>query len=159
MKQLPGLLLAALACARTTPLQSAAANTELEIRAARQAQNAAIAARNADSVATFWAEDVAVTAGLGFVLRGRDAYKVAFGHDASMLYSRVPDHIVVSDRWPLAWEEGNWTGTATDQSTPALSGRYSAQWVKQSGRWLIRSELFVALNCAGPACAWPIRLR
>ena len=30
-----------------------------------------------------------------------------------------------------------------------ISGRYSAQWVKRDGNWLIRSEVFVALDGAG----------
>ena len=56
---------------------------------------------------------------------------------------------------PSAWETGSWTGYRSGQSGPALlAGRYSAQWVKQNGRWLIRSELFVALDCSGAACAW-----
>jgi hypothetical protein len=33
-----------------------------------------------------------------------------------------------------------------------IGGRYSAQWVKRDGRWLIRSEVFVALTCAGAGC-------
>jgi len=132
---------------------------ENAIRAARLAQNAAIAARNADSVAAFWTDDVAVTAGLGFVLRGREAYKSAFGHDAPMLYTRSPAKIVVSAKWPLAWEDGTWTGTANGQEGDKLSGRYSAQWVKENDRWRIRSELFVALDCNARACGFPVTLR
>lgn len=139
--------------------QSTPATTAAEVRSARVAQNAAIAARNADSVASFWIDDVAVTAGLGYVLRGRTAYRAAFGHDAPMLYSRIPERIEVSQNWPLAWEEGRWTATATGQKEPIMAGRYSAQWVKQNGRWLIRSEVFVALTCSGPACQWPLRLQ
>ncbi len=140
--------------------QSSLASPENAIREARLAQNAAIAARNADSVAAFWTEDVSVTSGLGFVLRGREAYKSAFGHDAPMLYSRLPEKIAVSTKWPLAWEEGTWTGTTTTgQPVQSLRGRYSAQWVNQNGRWQIRSELFVALHCSGPACDFPLRLR
>lgn len=157
------VMLAVLAgCGRAPSPSSAPMATptpaEGEVRAAREAQNAAIAARNADSVASFWVEDVSASAGLGYVVRGRAAYKVAFGHDAPMIYSRVPERIVASANWPLVWEEGKWTGVPTGQATPVIGGRYSAQWVKQDGRWLIRSELFVALECSGAACSWPIRL-
>ena len=39
--------------------------------------------------------------------------------------------------------------------TPAvISGRYAAQWVQRDGRWLIRSELFVALHCADAGCSF-----
>lgn len=140
-------------------LAQSTATAEREIRAARTAQNAAIAARNADSVASFWIDDVTVTAGLGYVVRGRVAYKAAFGQDAPMTYSRITERVEVSGTWPLAWEEGKWSGTAGEQTAPLLGGRYSAQWVKQNGRWLIRSEVFVALNCTGAACSWPIRLQ
>ena len=34
-----------------------------------------------------------------------------------------------------------------------IGGRFSAQWVKRDGKWLIRSEVFVALSCAGVGCA------
>ena len=33
-----------------------------------------------------------------------------------------------------------------------IGGPYSAQWVRREGRWLIRSELFVAVTCAGAGC-------
>ena len=149
------------ACSSSPQAQSGSSPAgEAAIRAARSAQNAAIAAQDADSVAAFWTEDVAVTAGLGFVLRGREAYKSAFGHDAPMIYKRSPEKIVVSTKWPLGWEEGTWTGIAAKgQRGTNLSGRYSAQWVKENGRWRIRSELFVALDCNGDTCDFPIRLR
>ena len=148
------------ACTGAPDAQAGLPSPDTDIRAARLAQNAAIEARNADSVATFWTEDVAVTSGLGFVLRGREAYKGAFGHDAPMLYTRTPDSITVSATWPLAWEEGTWTGTATaGQPAPSMRGRYSAQWVKENDRWRIRAELFVALECTGAACSFPVRLR
>jgi ketosteroid isomerase-like protein len=134
------------------------ARYEAGIRAARIAQNAAILARNADSVASFWVDDVTVTAGLGYVVRGRADYKAAFGRDAAMTYQRTTERVVVSTTWPLAWEEGTWLGTAIGQVLPAIGGRYAAQWVRQNGRWYIRSELFVAIDCTGDACKWPIRL-
>lgn len=150
-----------LGCSSSPQAQSGPRSAdEAAIRTARLAQNAAIAAQDADSVASFWTEDVAVTAGLGFVLRGRDAYKSAFGHDAPMVYKRSPERIIVSTKWPLGWEEGTWTGSPSiGQQGGNLGGRYSAQWVKENGRWQIRSELFVALECKGDACSFPIRLR
>jgi ketosteroid isomerase-like protein len=127
------------------------------IRAARQAQNRAIAAQAWDSVASFWLPDVAVVAGLGVTLQGREAYKAGFAADRGMLYERVPGTIQVSEHWPLAYEEGTWTGRATSNPPKALiSGRYTAQWAKVRGRWLIRSELFVAISCSGLACQWGI---
>jgi hypothetical protein len=59
----------------------------------------------------------------------------------------------VSPRWPLAFETGTWEGHLGTMAGPTVvGGRYSAQWVKRGGRWLIRSEVFVALTCAGVGC-------
>ena len=128
------------------------------IRAARDQQNAAIAARDLDRVASVWYEDIHVTAGLGLAFHGRDFYRQAFVLDSAITYRRDPESIVVSSHWPLALESGTWTGRWHGPSgAPAISGRYSAQWVKIQGHWLIRSELFVALDCAGQACLWPAR--
>jgi len=38
-----------------------------------------------------------------------------------------------------------------------IGGRYAAQWHRISGRWLIRSEVFVALTCSGDPCRWLIQ--
>jgi hypothetical protein len=78
--------------------------------------------------------------------------------DSSMVYRREPDNVEVNSHWPIAWETGTWSGYLANRSaSPLLRGRYSAQWFKQDGRWRIRSELFVALDCAGVACSWPPR--
>ena len=141
--------------ASAAPSHPAWTDEAADVRAARAEQNEAIAARDLDRVASFWIDDVQVTAGLGFTLRGRDSYRRAFASDSMIVYRRDPDIVQVNSRWPIAWETGSWTGRRKGQAGPALlAGRYSAQWVKQNGRWLIRSELFVALDCSGAACAW-----
>jgi ketosteroid isomerase-like protein len=129
---------------------------ETDIRAARLAQNAAIAAHDLDSAATFWTPQVLVTAGLGTTLQGREAYKAAFSHDAGFRYERTPTSIAVSANWPLASEQGTWAGHREGVQGPVIQGQYTAMWVKGGGRWRIRSELFVALTCASHACAWPV---
>ena len=127
------------------------------IRAARRAQNSAIAARQLDSVATFWMPDIAIVAGLGVAIQGRERLRAAFAEDSGVIYERVPTTVEISERWPIAWEEGTWTGHLEGQSTPPLiSGRYAAQWRKVNGRWLIRSEQFVALTCTNYACRWSV---
>ena len=141
--------------ASAAPSNTSRPDDAADVRAARAQQNEAIAARDLDRVASFWIDDVLVTAGLGFTLRGRVAYRGAFAADSMIVYRREPEHVQVNAHWPIAWETGAWTGRRAGQSGPALlTGRYSAQWVKQNGRWLIRSELFVALDCSGVACAW-----
>ena len=128
-----------------------------DVRAARAAQNEAIARQDIERAATFWVDDVQVTAGLGSTLHGREAYRQAFLADAGMIYRREPDEVKVSPNWPVAWETGVWTGRHGKGGAPLLAGRYAAQWFKQDGRWRIRSEVFVALDCSGAACGWPAR--
>jgi ketosteroid isomerase-like protein len=138
-------------------LREAAQEDTAAIRAARYSQNAAIARGDLSAVARFWTEDVTVRAGLGRALSGKEAYLAAFVADSAMRYERIPTEIVLSSRWPLAYEAGKWEGRARSAQSdgPVLRGRYSAQWVKAGSRWLIRSEVFVALECAEAACRWP----
>lgn len=141
------------ACAGTAMPKPPASSDEEAVRQARAAQNQAIARRDLDGVASFWVEDVTVTAGLGTVLRGRDAYRRAFESDAALVYHRESETVRVSGNWAIAWEEGTWTGAREAGGAPLIAGRYSAQWVRQSDQWRIRSELFVALECSGIGCS------
>jgi ketosteroid isomerase-like protein len=131
------------------------------VRAARSAQNTAILARDFDRVASFWTDDVVVTAGLGRIVQGRPAYRAALSSDSALLFRREPASVDVSDnpRWPVAFEAGTWTGRQTERGEPVVRGRYAAQWVKLDGRWLIHSEVFVALGCASTACSAPLAVR
>ncbi len=123
------------------------------IRAARLAQNAAIVANDTARIASYWTSDVTITRGLGATVQGRDAYRAMWVGD-TVTYQRIPANIEVSSNWPLAFETGTWTGTVHGAKAPAIRGRYSAQWIKRDGRWLIHSEVFVALGCDGAGCAW-----
>ena len=70
-----------------------------------------------------------------------------------LIYQREPASVVVSGRWPLAYEEGTWIGHLRNaHGLPLISGRYAAQWVKRGGQWLIRGEVYVALDCSGAGC-------
>lgn len=131
------------------------------VRAARAAQNRAIALLDTASIATHWTEDVEIRRGLGILVTGRSAYQRLFNPDASavargseLIYQREPTRVIVSDVWPLAYEEGMWAGHLGRADGPVqIGGRYAAQWVKRGGRWLIRGEVFVALTCADAGCA------
>lgn len=136
------------------PLASADA---IAIRQARAAQNRAIAAGDLDRAAAAWTEDVSLRRGLGQLLTGREAYRALVqagqGSDSSIVYQREPTDVETSLVWPLAFETGEWAGHLGTISGPVvIGGRYSAQWVKRGGAWLIRSEVFVALTCAGSGC-------
>lgn len=124
------------------------------IKAERLRQNAAIVASKIDEIAACWTDDVTICRGLGVQLAGKAAYRKLFGDDvlspSRIVYQREPSAIDVSTLWPLAFETGTWSGHLGSATGPTvIGGRYSAQWVKRDGRWLIRSEVFVALNGAG----------
>jgi ketosteroid isomerase-like protein len=151
-----GLAVAVLAAAAGS-FSAAAADDRALIAAARVAQNDAIAAGDLDRVATFWTEDVTVRRGLGAQVAGRSAALDALRSDgppaSRVVYRRLAKEIEVSSKWPLAFETGTWQGHAGGVAGPTtIAGRYSAQWVKRGERWLIRSEVFVALTCAGGGC-------
>jgi ketosteroid isomerase-like protein len=137
-----------------------AADDRALIAAARVAQNRAIAAGDLELVASFWTEDVTVRRALGERLSGRAAAQEALqpaGPPASrIVYQRLTREIEVSPHWPLAFETGTWQGHQGGVTGPTtIGGRYSAQWVKRGERWLIRSEVFVALTCSGAGCQAP----
>jgi ketosteroid isomerase-like protein len=146
------------ACANTVPrtmqtLHSADVNA---IRSARLAQNAAIIAGDVDGIAQYWTEDVDIRRGLGGFVQGKQAYRQLFADDSHNLFVRTPVSIDVSDAWPLAFESGEWAWHEGSPDAPVIvSGRYSAQWVKREGRWLIRGEVFTALRCEGVGCNKP----
>ena len=131
--------------------------TRQAIRAARTDQNRAIAAGDLDRAAAFWTEDVTVRRALGQPLSGRDAARKALEPPSSpaahLIYQRITKDVEVSPKWPLAFETGTWQGHQGTATGPVvIGGRYSAQWVKRGERWLIRSEVFVALTCSGAGC-------
>jgi ketosteroid isomerase-like protein len=142
-----------------TAASAASAQTTTDatrIRARRLAQNRAMAAHDAERTAAFWTEDVTLRRGLGHAVSGRAAYRrlsEAPASDSALVYQRQPTSIEVSKQWPLAFETGTWTGRVGGVSGPVvIGGKYSAQWVKRDTSWLIRSEVFVALSCAGVGC-------
>lgn len=124
------------------------------IEQARLRQNAAIVRGDLDEIAAYWTDDVTICRGLGTQLAGKSAYLGLFAADvksaAAIVYQRRTTSIEVSSVWPLAFETGQWEGHLGSEQGPAvIGGRYSAQWVKRGDRWLIRSEVFVALEGSG----------
>ena len=132
---------------------------EIEIRTARATQTKAMADRDLDAAAMFWAEDVTMRRALGHAVNGRSEYRamlLSAGSERNpLVYQRTAVTVEVSHRWPLAYEEGRWSGHVGNVDRPSvMNGRYAAQWVKRDGRWLIRSEVFVALTCDGDGCSY-----
>ena len=131
------------------------------VRAARAAQNTALASHDIERAATFWTEDVIIRSGLGRVVEGRPSYRAAMAGDTETVFRREPDRVDVSDneRWPLAFESGTWTGRDARSGKPLIRGRYAAQWIKRDGHWRIRAEVFVALGCSGAGCGRPLTVQ
>jgi ketosteroid isomerase-like protein len=146
-----GLLFSTLSLAGT----AAATPDGAAIRRARLQQNAAIARHDVEAIASYWTDDVTICRGLGLQLAGKTAYRKLFeGDDPTskdvIVYERIPSSIEPSSLWPLAFETGTWKGHLGNVQGPVvIRGRYSAQWVKRGDAWLIRSEVFVALQGAG----------
>jgi ketosteroid isomerase-like protein len=140
------------------PTSSTAVSREAAlIRATRAQQDAAIGTRDIDRITTFWTEDVSIRRGLGQLFTGRVACRRLMESDVAVqtgvVYQREPSDIEVSPSWPLAFETGAWAGRlGSDEGPLMIAGRYSGHWVKHDGRRLIRSEVFVALTCAGEGC-------
>lgn len=136
--------------------QGARPGDAAEIRAARRAQNDAMATGDVERAATFWTSDVTIRRALGTGVSGMEAYKAIVQRapipDTALVYQRTPTDVDVSARWPLAFETGTWSARVGGKGAEMIGGRYSAQWVKRDGRWLIRSEVFVALTCARAGC-------
>jgi ketosteroid isomerase-like protein len=138
-------------------LLTAAPGDPAAIRAARAEQNLAIAAGDLDRAASFWTDDVTVRRALGLPLAGREEARKALEPPAApalrLIYQRRTKDVEVSPTWPLAFETGTWEGRlATVRGPSVIGGRYSAQWVRRGDRWLIRSEVFVALTCSAVGC-------
>ena len=138
-------------------LMAAAPADRTAIRAARTAQNEAIAVGDIDRVASFWTEDVTVRRALGQPLSGREAARKALERPPApamhLIYQRLTKDVEASPKWPLAFETGTWEGHQGTIGGPVvIGGRFSAQWVKRGDQWLIRSEVFVALTCSGVGC-------
>lgn len=131
-------------------LATAHADAGAEVRAARLAQNAAIAAHDLNRIAAYWTDNVIIQRGLGAQAIGKAAYLDLFrnaGADA-MAFERFLDTVDVSPDWPLAFETGHWEGHLAGRAV--IRGKYSAQWVKRGAEWLIRGEVYVALEDLSP---------
>ena len=87
-------------------LLAAAPGDPAVVRAARTAQNQAIAAGDLERVASFWTEDVTVRRALGQPLNGREAARKALEPPAPpasrLIYQRLTKDVEVSPKWPLA---------------------------------------------------------
>lgn len=119
-----------------------------QILAKRKASNQAIRNFDHELNATFSTEDAFITTGLGVLISGKEEQEIYLKSlkGPRMYWIRTPDEVMVNHKTQLAWETGTWKGYYEDSDKPVVGGKYSAQWTKASGSWLIRSQLFVTLD-------------
>jgi ketosteroid isomerase-like protein len=130
----------------------AAADAVAEIKTARAAYNAAIAARDVAGVLTAFGEDYIGIAGSGGEqIIGADAmtdyFARAFKTPGFLGFVRTPDVITVAVPPVRAMERGHWSGGST---SARFSGEYLAVWVPTATGWKLRSETFVTLGDLSP---------
>lgn len=138
---------------------SSTAADEAAIKEARRIQTEALAKNDLDTVVKYWTPDITIRRALGHPVETAAAARKLLeptgtvNPATAIIYQREAVSVTASANWPLAYEEGRWSGhVANVKNAPILGGRYSAQWVKRDGKWLIRSEVFVALTCAEGGC-------
>lgn len=130
------------------PRANAQSSSE-EISSLRRASNDAIKSYDNEKVFAFLTEDVLITTGNGTFLVGKEALRAYLSKagDSQVYYVRTPNKINVNEESKLAWESGTWKGYDPEQGKEVIvGGNYAAMWTKSSGKWLIKSQLFVSLE-------------
>lgn len=126
-----------------------------EIKAARAAYGAAIAAHAPERFGTVLHKDFVESASSGVTRGGAEAVAASyaggeFKDPAFITYERTPESIEVSPNGKLAVERGHWQARLRNPAggVEGNAGAYQAGWVKQDGRWQLRTESYVKLTCA-----------
>lgn len=130
------------------------ADAAAQIRAARAASNAAIAAHDVPGIAGHWFDDVHIVTSTSAQGTGREANAARmaqqFARRPDTIYVRTPGEVDVFAAWDVASERGTWTGRWTEpDGVVDIAGTYLAQWRRVDGAWRIQSELFVPTTCRG----------
>tara|TARA_R110000868_G_scaffold98607_1_gene271458 strand:+ start:13462 stop:13911 length:450 start_codon:yes stop_codon:yes gene_type:complete len=122
------------------------------VRAARDAFNAALVARDLEAIANVLAETVTLVPGDDAVLiEGRaaqlEAWQSIFTNMPDVSYVRSPARIEVGEDGVLAAESGRWRGKWSSEGFHInYSGRYFAKWRRDDDGWRIEGEIFVTLR-------------
>lgn len=123
---------------------------ELEIRLQRASFNRALAAGNLAAVGPILSPTAILVAGTdSALLSGRKAqlaaWKREFAAPDRPIYVRTPQTITVSPVEPIAFEQGDWTGTSLSGVRQA-GGIYTAKWRHIASSWCIEAELYLTLS-------------
>ncbi|EOZ96616.1 hypothetical protein A33Q_2386 [Indibacter alkaliphilus LW1] len=119
-----------------------------KILSQREASNQALRAFDEELNASFSTEDALITTGAGTLISGKKELMkyIQESTGPKMYWIRTPDEVLVNPQTKLAWETGTWKGYVEGSDKAVVGGKYSAQWTKASGVWLIHSQLFVTLE-------------
>ncbi len=126
----------------------------------RARSNAAILARDLDTVLATVDDRTVLIAGNGGVESGREASRSGWAQEFAdpdfVTYVRTTAAIVANPNGQRAAESGTWIGTfRPSEGETRVSGNYFVHWVLTDGVWRVRSETYVTLACDGPGCRPP----
>lgn len=135
-------------------VQPAPSPDEMAIRNARLSSNAAIASKDTNAIAKYWADDYHLVSSRNSEVAGRIKNRHNFATELytkkEVLYVRSSQKVDVYAPWNMAAETGVWTGQWREpDGLVQLKGSYLAKWHKINGEWKIRAEIFVPLSCTG----------
>lgn len=147
-------LLACAACQQPASTEASKVDTDAEVAAIRQAEQAqikAIQAKDGAASAANYAEDAVFVAEDGKPVEGAEAIKTAFAEmtkDPALSFDYRQGKMVVSKGGDMAYSTATYTFTATDKNTGkpvTTNGSNLSVWQKQAdGNWKL-----VADNNAG----------
>ncbi|HEV2532881.1 nuclear transport factor 2 family protein [Phenylobacterium sp.] len=116
------------------------------IRARRKLTNKLIAGHDAARLRPFFAADARLIAGDGGLILGGAAIVEAFARQFAdpdfETYVRDAETVEIDRAGDRAAETGRWTARWKGGE---MSGRYLACWRRQTGQWVIESELYITL--------------
>jgi len=153
---LPNVLLI---CGLLGVSHASAGNTPISIvRAQRAEYNAAIAARDAVRLRSFFVDDYHLILGSsGDIDSGADAATRGYADEefkdpTFVTYRRTPTNIVIAASGKRIAETGHFEGIwRKPDGTMRKTGIYLAMWIPSAGTWRLKSEAFVTLACTGSA--------
>lgn len=124
---------------------------EAAIRDQRQRSNDLIAAHRAEALRPFFDPEVKLIRGDGTLVVGIDAtvrlFESQFSDPDFVAYVRKTATVTIDKDGKRAAETGTWIGSWRQASGEATkTGQYLAVWKKAQDRWIIESELYVALG-------------
>ncbi|MFT0715575.1 YybH family protein [Flagellimonas lutimaris] len=120
-----------------------------QIVSIRNASNSALKSYANKEVLSYLTDDALTTTGNGTLLCGKAELEhyILAGGTSKMYWVRDTKDIVINAKRGLAWEIGVWNGYDPEKGEDAIvNGNYSAMWTKASGKWKIKSQLFVTLG-------------